>query len=210
MNRGAFARAARFATRALAIVGLLATAALAAFALLGISARSAPSALEAWTARRARALLIPRAAQRRVNPVPASAEVLDEGLRHWADHCAICHGNDGRGDVPIGRGLYPRAPDMTLPATQDLSDGALFWIIENGVKLTGMPAWGTSAPDDDDESWELVHAIRHLPTLEAAELEMMKRLNPISRQELEHQQAIERFLAGDDSETSAARENPDP
>ncbi len=141
--------------------------------------------------------LIPSPARARVNPVPASAEVLESGLHHWADHCASCHGNDGKGATAIGRKLYPRAPDMTLPATQDLSDGELFWIIENGIKLTGMPAWGGPSPEDDSESWELVHFIRQLPQIDAEELSTMERFNPVSREEIERQLEIERFLAGE-------------
>ncbi len=88
---------------------------------------------------------------------------------------------------------------MTLAATQELSDGELFWIIENGIKLTGMPAWGddSSSAEEDGESWELVHFIRHLPELTQEELRRMTRLNPVSRDELERQLEIERFLAGE-------------
>jgi mono/diheme cytochrome c family protein len=117
-------------------------------------------------------------------------------MRHWADHCASCHGNDGKGDTAMGRGLYPRAPDMTLAATQDLSDGELFWIIENGIKLTGMPAWGSASEEESNESWGLVRFIRQLPEISQSELRQMRRFNPISREEVERQQEIERFLAG--------------
>ncbi len=183
----------------LAAVGALTILGAVAFVLGGVSARPDPSEFEERLARTARHWLIPSAARARVNPVPASAEVLESGLRHWADHCAPCHGNDGKGDTALGRGLYPRSPDMTLPATQKLSAGELFWIIENGIKLTGMPAWGddSSSEEGDGESWELVHFVRHLPELTQGELRTMARLNPMSREELERQLEIERFLAGE-------------
>ncbi len=184
---------------ALAAVGTAALLGAIAFAVVGISARSEPPAFEVTLARAVRHRLIPRAARAAGNPVAASPEVLGSAMRHWADHCASCHGNDGRGDTALGRGLYPRAPNMTLVATQKLSDGELFWIIENGVKLTGMPAWGgdASSGEEDEESWELVHFIRHLPELTQDELSAMARLNPVSRDELERQLEIERFLAGE-------------
>ncbi len=184
---------------ALAAVGAAAILGAFGFAIVGVSARSEPPAFEITVARAARHWLIPRAARATTNPVTASPEVLDSAMRHWADHCASCHGNDGKGYTALGRGLYPRAPNMTLAATQKLSDGELFWIIENGIKLTGMPAWGdeSSSGEEDGESWELVHFIRHLPELTQEELSAMARFNPVSRDEIERQLEMERFLAGE-------------
>ena len=99
---------------------------------------------------------------------------------------------------------------MTSAATQELSDGELFWIIENGVKLTGMPAWGTSSPDDDAESWELVHFVRRLPEITAEELAEMARVNPVSRADLEKALAMERFLAGEEPEMKHEMDPPAP
>lgn len=159
----------------LVLAGALASAAMLAFAAAGISARGEPTPLEAWAARRARDLLIPASARRSTNPLTATPEILADAKEHFLDHCALCHGNDGRGDTPIGRGLHPRAPDLTLPATQDLSDGELFWIIENGIKLTGMPAFGKESPGDDEHAWSLVHWIRRLPELTPQEIEALER-----------------------------------
>src|SRR2546429_9187868 len=69
-----------------------------------------------------------------------SPEDLRDARLHFADHCAVCHANDGGGQTMIGSGLYPKPPDLRLAETQSLTDGELFWIIENGVRFTGMPA----------------------------------------------------------------------
>lgn len=188
--------------RLLAGVGALSLAVAITFALQGISSRAEPPALEVKVARTARYLLIPAPARQTANPVPATPEVLATALEHWADHCASCHGNDGKGQTALGKNLYPRAPDMSLTATQELSDGELFWIIENGIKLTGMPAWGTPSPDDDAETWELVHFIRRLPELSAEDLARMKRFNPVSRAAIEEELEMERFLAGETQATT--------
>jgi mono/diheme cytochrome c family protein len=182
----------------LAVVGAGAVAGAIGFAAQGLSSRSQPLAIEVTLARTARHLLIPAAARRATNPLPAAPDVLRSARAHWADHCASCHGNDGKGETSIGRNLHPRAPDMTLPATQGLTDGELFWIIENGIKLTGMPAWGTPSDEDDAESWECVHLIRGLTELTEADIAQMRRQNPISRAELEQEMEMERFLAGED------------
>ncbi|MFN7943139.1 MAG: cytochrome c [Thermoanaerobaculia bacterium] len=195
----------KWVIRLLALVGLVAITGAIGFVAMGLSSRSEPPVLEVKLARSARHLMIPAAARRATNPLPPTPELHARALRHWADHCASCHGNGGKGDTSMGRSLYPRAPDMTRALTQQLSDGELFWIIENGVKLTGMPAWGSPAAEDDAETWELVHFIRRLPSLTEAEVAEMKKLNPLSRADLEQEMEMERFLAGDgpDSEASA-------
>lgn len=164
----------------------------------GFSARGQPTAVETWFARIARSAAIPAGARTTVNPVPNTPPTLADARAHWADHCAICHANDGSGDTIMGRRTYPPAPDMRLPATQRLSDGELFYIIENGVRLTAMPAWGGSA-HDEQESWKLVHFIRHLPQLTGEEKAEMKKLNPRSPDELREEREEEDFLKGEDS-----------
>ncbi len=163
----------------------------------GFSAREKPTALEAFLVRRARRWAIPTKAKQLKNPMPANAEMLEHGRNHWADHCASCHANNGSGETEIGRNLYPKAPDMRGPETQSLSDGELYYIISNGVRLTGMPGWGSPQEGDlDHESWMLVLFIRHLPQLTADEEEVMKRLNPKSEAERKEEQQENDFLNG--------------
>jgi mono/diheme cytochrome c family protein len=180
-----------FAT-AVVIAGVLAVALVRG----RITARSDPSRLEALVARAVRHWAIPADARARPNPVAVTAAVLADARAHFADHCAVCHGNDGSGDTPMGRNLYPRAPDMRLPATQGLSDGELFYIIENGIGLTGMPAWGT--PGSEEESWKLVLFTRHLPRLMPEEIIEMEHLNPRAAAAWRELEEEEEFLRGKD------------
>jgi hypothetical protein len=92
---------------------------------------------------------------------------------------------------------------MRSADTQDLTDGELYYIIENGVRLTGMPAWGSGGQDDAD-TWRLVHFIRHLGELTPEQLQEMESLNPKSPAELQEQQEDERFLQGQDVPPSGA------
>jgi mono/diheme cytochrome c family protein len=181
----------------LALIGLAVIVAGVGFLNTGISAKPEPSAIEAAVATRLRSLAIPTLAKKRPNPVRASPEVVAEGMSHWADHCASCHGNTGDGQTEIGRGLYPRAPDMRLPTTQRLSDGTLFYIIEEGVKLTGMPAWGTGTPEGEEASWQLVHFIRHLPKLTPEDIEKMEGMNPKSPTAMTEEEEMRKFLEGE-------------
>src|SRR3954451_9975978 len=186
-----------------AIVGAIAVAAAASFAARGISTKTAPGRTETVVARRLRSMSIPRAARDERNAVAASPDALKEGMEHFADHCAVCHANDGSGDTEMGRGMYPRAPDMRQAATQNLTDGELFYIIENGVRLTGMPAWGGGSEHDTADNWRLVHFIRHLPKLTPAELETMKGLNPKSPEESQQDEEMRRFLEGGEPSKAA-------
>jgi mono/diheme cytochrome c family protein len=184
-----------------ALITLIALAVIAAAVLAvipfirgGVSARREPSAIETFVALRLRHLAIPADKRAEKNPIPASAAAVAEGRRHWADHCAPCHANDGSGDTEMGHGLYPKVPDMRKESTQDLSDGELFYIISNGVRFTGMPAWGEGGEHDAEDNWELVHFIRHLPKLSHEELEEMERLNPKSAADKAEEEEEREFL----------------
>jgi mono/diheme cytochrome c family protein len=169
----------------------------------GFSARAQPSALERMVVRAARRLAIPAKTARTPNPIPFTLDVWAESRAHFADHCALCHANDGSGRTEIGQNLYPAAPDMRLADTQDLTDGELYWMIANGIRLTGMPAWGPGGGNDAD-TWKLVHFIRHLNNLTAIQIDDMKALNPRTRAEFEEERADESFLAGQAVEAPAA------
>jgi mono/diheme cytochrome c family protein len=160
----------------------------------GLSARDTPGAMETRLAVTLQRMAIPRGVRERNNPMQATPELLVEARRHFADHCANCHGNDGSGATEMGQRLYPRVPDMRLPQTQNLSDGELYYIIENGVRFTGMPAWGTGGTNDHD-TWHLVLFIRHLAKLTEEDLEDMKEHNPRSPADIKEEERENDFLS---------------
>jgi mono/diheme cytochrome c family protein len=174
-----------------------ATAVAAGVALFhgGLSARAVPSRLEAMMASRARRLSIPSEARRATNPITQTPQSLREGRLHFADHCSVCHANDGSGQTMFGLGLYPKPPDLRSALTQNLSDGELFWIIENGVRFTGMPAFSGHGGAEED-SWRLVLFIRHLPQLAPEELAEMERYNPKGVEDRLEEQQEDDFLNG--------------
>ena len=134
----------------------------------GFSAESEPGALERTLAPRLMRLSIPADAQQRENPFREDATVWRTAVDHFEDHCATCHGDDGRGRVSMGENMYPNASDLSDSGVQNLSDGALFYIIQNGVRWTGMPGWKYEHSADD--TWRLVSFIRQIPTLSPADL----------------------------------------
>lgn len=176
----------------------------------GFSARDKPTGIEAQIARTLRHFSMPAATRSQKNPLPVSPEILAGARAHFADHCAQCHGNDGRGKTEMGQQMYPRAPDMTLPSTRKLSDGEIFGIISNGVRLTGMPAWGDGSADSNQDSWALVHFIRHLPKLTPEEIEEMEGMNPVSPMEIREQNEVGHFLDEGDASPSPPASKPKP
>jgi mono/diheme cytochrome c family protein len=111
------------------------------------------------------------------NPITSSTENIRQGMEHFSDHCATCHSDTGEGHTLFGKGLYPKPPDLRAAATQNKSDGELYYTINNGVRLSGMPAF--SEAHTAAQTWRLVLFIRHLPQLTPDELNEMKRLNPM-------------------------------
>ncbi|HET7437532.1 MAG TPA: c-type cytochrome [Thermoanaerobaculia bacterium] len=192
MKRGALALLA-----IVAVVIVVATITIASMLRSGLSTQGEPTATEAFVARVVRRWAVPSELRHAKNPVPLTPAILAEARAHFADHCASCHGNDGKGEA-LGKQMYPRAPDMTLAATQSRSDGELFSIIENGVRLTGMPGFGSGTADSAYGSWTLVHFIRHLPRMTPAEIAEMELLNPKSPEEWRQLQDERAFLAGEE------------
>ena len=162
----------------------------------GFSTRTEPMLMEKALATTIRGQAIPSRYKTMRNPVAATPEVIHEGMAHWADHCTACHANNGSGDTMYGKTMYPRPPDMHQKDTQDMSDGELYYTIKNGVRLSGMPAFGDPG-DDDTDSWKLVGFIRHLPQLTSTEEAEMQRLNPKSPDEIQEEKEEEEFLKGD-------------
>lgn len=162
----------------------------------GFSARAQPSKVEELIARTMRKLATTAEIKKMPNPQQATAANIRDGLEHFADHCAVCHANNGNGDTVYGRGMYPKPPDMRAPATQKLSDGEIYSIIQNGIRLTGMPAFGEPGRTDDKSTWNLVLFVRHLPKLTPEQEADMKRLNPAPPTS-----ADDDFLSGEGAET---------
>ncbi len=131
-------------------------------------ASARPGTVETSLALRARNLAIPSDARQARNPFAGQKDAWREVLDHYAEHCEPCHAYDGRGGGEVGRNLNPRTPDMTQARTQQLTDGQLFYIIQNGVRWTGMPAWRRD--HTTEESWRLVSFIRHIPALTSDEM----------------------------------------
>jgi mono/diheme cytochrome c family protein len=126
----------------------------------GFSADAKPTAIEAWLAGLARDLALPRGTGQARDPVAPTAANLARARAAFKTNCEICHNGNGDGQTAIGRNLYPPPPDLRGSGTQHKSDGALFYSIRNGIRMSGMPAWPQMTEQD---IWGMVTLIRHMP-----------------------------------------------
>ncbi|HEY3971379.1 MAG TPA: cytochrome c3 family protein [Candidatus Sulfotelmatobacter sp.] len=152
----------RIFVSAVLIVVLVGTVMVLLLLRRGFRATATPSPLEVAVARAARNAAIPSDERHKTNPLPATSDVKQQGREYFLNQCASCHGIDGSGKTQIGLNLFPRVPDLRAAATQNLTDGEIHYIIENGVQLTGMPAWGNPHTESSGTSWKLVSFIRSL------------------------------------------------
>ena len=129
----------------------------------GCTASKKPSKLETSLANMAKDVVIPLEAQNLKNPAPATDENIQAGQQTYLQQCALCHASDGHAETKLGLAMYPPAMDLNSPHVQRWTDAELFWITQNGVRLTGMPAWKTMVSEQD--TWKLVDFIHALPKL---------------------------------------------
>jgi mono/diheme cytochrome c family protein len=148
------------------LVGL-AAAAIVLTGAYNVSANVPPSGIEKRLASTAVDRSVARRAPRGPNPIAASPSALQSGMAHYKEMCVFCHGAPGVDASEAGEGLNPPAPDLTRTGVQKRTDGELFWILQNGIRMTGMPAFGPT--HKDEELWKMVAFLRHLPALTAEE-----------------------------------------
>jgi mono/diheme cytochrome c family protein len=121
-----------------------------------------------WALTRVRTASINRHAND--NP-PASfgdASMVQAGAKAYASYgCATCHGAPGAKWLKFSEGLHPDPPDLKEVAGQ-LSPAQLFWVIKNGINMTGMPSFA-EAGAQDDEIWSIAAFVKKLPSVSDAD-----------------------------------------
>ncbi len=130
---------------------------------ISLSALETPGSFETYAATKAKRWIVGKSARSPLPPAPPNDSFsLASGRMLFGGRCAQCHGEDGRTATEVGRWMHPRTPDLGSLAVQEWSDAELFWIIKNGVRLTGMPGFGKI--HGDDQIWHLVRYVRSLGT----------------------------------------------
>ncbi len=163
------------------IITLLVPWILLATGTFNVAATAEPGPIEKTLAPWAVEQSLKKRAPQAQNPLEPTQTVLSDGLDHFREMCVLCHGAPGVEPADIGKGLNPAAPELSRPDTQEMTDGQLFWVIKNGIRMSGMAAFGASHSEQD--IWKLVAFIRHLPKLTAGE---RKTLSEATAEEEEH------------------------
>ena len=153
----------------------------------GFSSRPQPSNMEASIAMKTYDSSTPERYEKMQNPVSAQGVDLIEAGGHYEEHCAVCHGDSGNGQPKFHGIMYPRPTDLRSEETQEMSDGELYWVVKNGVRWSGMPAFGKPG-DNDEHAWKMVAYVRHLPKLTPAEQQRVLQTaeGPMSHGEAPH------------------------
>lgn len=127
-----------------------------------VGALQAPGRIETALSNRAKRFFVHRASRYGIPPRPTDTKAsVENGGTHYGLDCSVCHADDGRGQREPGQWEYPRAADLTSKWVQSYSDDELFWIIQNGIRFTGMPAF--ARVETPDHIWDLVNYVRTLP-----------------------------------------------
>ena len=145
----------------LAALALAAVVVIVGFTQIKLDALQEPGHLETVLATGAKHLLVRWSSREGIPPPPTNLQAsVEEGDKLYATDCSMCHGPDGHTPTDAGRWMYPRASDLIGPEVQPYSDRDLFWIVKNGIRLSGMPAFGKV--ESDEHIWNLVHYVRTL------------------------------------------------
>ena len=115
---------------------------------------------------------IEKHAPQKSNPFASDATAAAAGLIHYRENCLYCHGAKDIDTAEFAKGLNPGPPMLDMKDSQKMSDGELFWVISNGIRSTGMPAF--SPTHKPEEIWKIVSFVRHLPNLTDAEVAGLK------------------------------------
>jgi mono/diheme cytochrome c family protein len=127
-----------------------------------LSALEGPGHTETSLANWGKHFLIRRASRQGIPSRPKDKkESVAEGDKIYGIDCSMCHGRDGHGRTDMGLWMYPRAADVTSAEVQTYSDRELFWIVKNGIRLSGMPAFGKV--ESDEHIWNLTDYLRTIP-----------------------------------------------
>ncbi len=129
---------------------------------ISIGALQEPGRVETALATRTKHFLVRRSSREGIPPAPTDLQAsVEQGDKLFGTECGACHGLDGNKLTEAGRWMYPRAARLASHEVQQYSDRELFWIVKNGIRLSGMPAFGKV--ESDEHIWNLVHYVRTLP-----------------------------------------------
>lgn len=131
--------------------------------MFNMNATEKPSDVERILGKMAWEKSLHRRAPQATNPFEQDSSALEPGMGHFKENCLTCHGIPGVEPFEIAKGLNPPAPELKARGLKEWSDGDLFYLVKNGIRMTAMPAFGPT--HSDDEIWKIVYFLRHIESL---------------------------------------------
>lgn len=141
------------------------------FGIFNVAATEQHSDLTLWLISFVRDRSIAVRATNPSEPSLTDSRRIKAGFRSYHTMCAVCHSVPGHKASPTRKGLNPKPPRLYAKQVQRRSDTELYWIIEHGIRMTGMPAFGpTHSPE---EIWGLIAFLRQLPEISPQQYQAM-------------------------------------
>lgn len=140
-----------------------------------VSAENQESGLVKWILSAASDNSIERHARGIEVPALGDSTQVAMGFEHYQEMCVTCHGAPGEDRSEIGKGLNPHAPNLSR-SISDMSDAELYWILKNGIKMTGMPSFGKT--HSEEQLWAMVSFVKKLPGMSEEQYQAYESANP--------------------------------
>lgn len=153
------------AIAALVVLGLVLYIGIEA-GMMPANADAKPSKLERWAARTSLHAALAREAPTSAPPIPSDDANLIAGIRLYVADCAVCHGASDGTPSAIARGLYQRPPQLAKKGVEDDPEGVIFWKIDHGIRLTGMPSFIKTLREE--QIWQVTLFLKHMDGLPPA------------------------------------------
>jgi mono/diheme cytochrome c family protein len=110
------------------------------------------------------------------------------GFLHYQENCVTCHGAPGVEASEVGQGLNPYPPELAT-RSEESDPKELFWIVRNGIKMTGMPSFGVT--HTDQEIWAIVAFLQKMPKMTPQEYQALAQATAESGEEHHHAEGEE-------------------
>jgi len=139
--------------------------------------------------------------------ITGSQAQIENGFRSYREMCAACHSTPGQEKSPLAMGLNPSPPDLSKEREHAMSSSELFWVIKNGIRMTGMPAWGPT--HNDKEMWDIVAFLKILPEMSAPDYNMLNNTVSAGHEHVNGETSADHSNAGDHNAELAPQVTPD-
>lgn len=133
-----------------------------------------------------------------IKPAISSEQTMSTGFQHYDSMCVQCHAAPGISESEISEGLYPGPPLFPDDLEEEMGIEQIYWITKNGIKLSGMPGFGTT--HSEEELWAIAAFVNELPEISEQKYQELKKKNSDHEHGTDHIHTTE-DVTGDNGNT---------